>query len=98
MFLYASRPGAFPYPPAVRTLLEGWIFIALGMVVYSGTALAILSTARWYTTRVLGLALAAGIVSWALVQSSIAGAVFIIFVGLLILLPQIVYLILNREF
>ena len=58
LYLYACRPELFAIPPAFRIFLEGWLFIAMGFLVYLGTAMAGLSKAKWYTTKKVGLAFA----------------------------------------
>ena len=55
LYGYACRPALFPIPEPVKMLVDGWLYIALGLLVYLGTALSALSTARWYTTRIFGL-------------------------------------------
>ena len=97
-YWYASKPGVFPIPPRTRTLIEGWLFVAAGLVIYFGTALSVLSTARWYTTRIVGLAFAIFILIFALSQTSIPLCIVMIAVGLLILVSQVVHTFLTREF
>jgi len=58
LYWYACRPGLFPVPEPVYILVNGWFYVVTGMVVYLGTALSALSTARWYTSRIFGLAFA----------------------------------------
>lgn len=96
-YQYSCRPGLFMTPPPVRTFIEGWIFIALGFVAYLGTALVGLSEARWYTTKIFGLGFAFIIflmtLHWKL------GWVFAaLTIGIILLLSQIIYTFLNREF
>ena len=40
LFLYASRPGAMPYPPRLRHLAEGWVYVLLGLLVYFAVGVA----------------------------------------------------------
>lgn len=98
MYFYATRPGVLPWPFILRDFAEGWIFILLGMVVYFGAALTGLSTARWYTTRIFGLAFAAGIFFLPLATETLTGGIIIILLGLFILVAQTIDLFLNREF
>jgi hypothetical protein len=95
---YASRPGVLPMPPRTRTLVEGWLFVAAGLVVYFGTVLCALSTVRWYTTRIVGLAFATCILFFTLSQTSLALCIAMIAVGLVILVLQVVHTFLKREF
>ena len=88
----------FTIPPRTRTLIEGWIFVAAGLVIYFGTALSAISTVRWYTTRIVGVAFATFILIFALSQISITLCIVMIAVGLLILVSQVVHTFLTREF
>jgi len=97
-YWYTSKPGVFPMPPRTRTLIEGWIFVAAGLVIYFGTVLSALSTARWYTTRIVGLVFAACILFAALLQINLILCITVLTVGLVILVWQVVQTFLNREF
>jgi ABC-type transport system involved in multi-copper enzyme maturation permease subunit len=57
-YSYSCDPERFTMLPIKRVFIEGWLFILLGLVVYLGTALTGLSKARWYTTKIFGLAFA----------------------------------------
>ena len=46
LYWYACRSELFLVPPPGRIFIEGWLFIVLGLVVYLGTVLTGLSTAR----------------------------------------------------
>ena len=99
LYLYACRPGMFTIPPSYTNLIDGWLFIVLGMVVYLGTALSALSTARWYTTRIFGLALVTILILTMTVESSSRPwIVAIIIFTAAILLSQIIHTFLTREF
>ncbi len=97
-FWYACRQELLAVPPTIRIFIEGWIFIALGLVVYLGTCLAGLSRAKWYTTKIFGLAFAVLILVTALAQWQLILAFAAIIAGVLILLIQIIDTFLNREF
>ena len=96
-YIYASRPGIFPFPPTARVYIDGWIFILLGMFMYFGTALSDLSTARWYTTKICGIIFAffVSIIAFAL---SLTQCLAILIIALVILISQAVNIFLNREF
>jgi len=98
LYLYACRPGLFVPPPRIRVFWEGWFYIASGLVVYLGAALVGLSTVRWYTTRIFGLAFAALIVITTLVQCRLSLAFASVAVGVVVLLSQITDTFVNREF
>ena len=98
LFLHASRPGALQYLPRPQVLAEGWLMVALGMVVYLGAALSAISTARWYTTRIFPLAFAVGIVTLALVQWGLAWSIAVTLLALVVLGPQLLHAFLHREF
>lgn len=98
LYWYACRPGVFPVPEPLRMLVVGWLYVALGLVVYLGTALSALSTARWYTSRIFGLAFAilAILIIWS--QWHPAWIVALTVVAISILLVQTVAVFLSREF
>ncbi len=95
---YGRQPEILPLAPTARFFIEGWVFIALGFVIYLATALVGLSTARWYTTKLLGLAFALWIFITICAQWSLTLAFTTIIVGALVLLAQIFSTFLNREF
>lgn len=97
-YWYAHRSEYFPVPPTTRVFIEGWIFIVFGLVVYLGTALSGLSQARWYTTKMLGLAFSVLIFVTILVQWRLTLAFLAIIAGVVILLSQIIDTFLSREF
>ena len=98
LYWHASQPRLFAVPPPGRIFFEGWIFMAIGLVVYLGTALSGLSKARWYTTKMLALAFAVLIIVTALSQWKLSFAFLSVVAGIAILIVQIVDTFLNREF
>ena len=100
LYWYACRPDLFPVPESSQMLLNGWIYILMGLVVYLGTALSALSTARWYTSRIFGLAFAALAVFLILLQFQWRPAwiVTLTALTLVILLTQTMAAFLSREF
>ena len=98
LYWYACRPDLFPVPESRQMLVNGWIYIAMGLVVYLGTALSALSTARWYTTRVFGLAFAMLAVFIILLQWHPAWIAVLTVLTLVILLTQTMAAFLSREF
>jgi hypothetical protein len=97
-YWYARRSEYFPVPPTTRVFIEGWIFILWGFVVYLGTVLSGLSRARWYTTKMLGLAFSVLIFVTILAQWKLTLAFSAVIVGIVILLSQIIDTFLSREF
>ena len=97
LYWYACRSNAFGIPVPVRVFIDGLILIALGLVVYLGTALAGLSRVRWYTTKIFGLAFAA-LVLFQTVQCGLLWACVIMVVSIMILLSQVVDTFLKREY
>jgi hypothetical protein len=98
LYLYAAVPGRFMDPVLPGILGEGWLLIALGFILYLGTAVSSLQRARWYATRGFGLAFALTLV---VVSSSAAPfpAPFVfIGIGLAILGVQVYALMRSREF
>lgn len=97
-YLYAARPGTFPIPLRGQIFAEGWVLMLVGFILYFGVALSGLSRAKWYSTKMIGLAFSAFMITWAMVQMSFIGCLLMYAIGLLVLVPQITYAILNREF
>ena len=100
LYWYACQPDFFPVPESPLMLLNGWIYIVMGLAVYLGTALSALSTARWYTTRIFGLAFAALVTLAALFQFQWHPAWIAVLMALAIgiLLAQTMAAFLSREF
>ena len=98
LFKYASRPDLFMIPPPIRMIADGALLILLGLLIYCGTTLSALSKSRWYTTRVLGLVLAAVTVLAVSFTSSRPWVLATILIAAVILLPQIIHTFLTREF
>ena len=97
-YSYAAVPGRFYLPIFFKTYLEGWIYILAGLIAYWGTALAAISTAHIYTTRLLGLAVATGAIFLMVLQTSITGAVISAAVGAAVLIVQIFHTFMSREY
>ena len=98
LYWYAGQPEIFTVPQNSRVFIEGWIFIMLGFVTYLGTTLSGLSTAKWYSTKIFGLAFAAFVIIAVICQWRLVSAFATIIIGVLLLLSQIVDTFLNREF
>jgi len=98
LYWYSSRPQLFSTPPVKRVFIEGWLFILLGLVVYLGTALTGLSTARWYTSKIFGLAFAAIVIFPVILQWQLGWAFALIIISTLILLSQTINAFSEREF
>ncbi len=97
-YWFASQPRLFPVPPPSRVLTEGWIFVMIGLVIYFGTALSGLSLARWYTTKMVGLAFAFLILVTALSQWKLSFAFVSVIIGIAVLVVQIIDTFLSREY
>jgi hypothetical protein len=98
LYWYACRSELFLMPPPGRIFIEGWLSIMLGLVVYLGTALAALSTARWYTTKIFGLAFATVVICMIFLQWWLSWAFAMVIIGIVVLLSQTIDTFLNREF
>ncbi|MHC4110164.1 MAG: hypothetical protein ACYSUY_03765 [Planctomycetota bacterium] len=98
LYWYACRPELFKVPPPGSIFFEGWLFIVLGLVAYLGAALVDLSLARWYTTKIFGLAFATIIFFMAIFQWRLSWAFAMVIIGIVVLLSQIIDTFLNREF
>jgi len=98
IYWYASRVEAFKVPLPFRVFFEGCIFIIMGFVIYLGTALSGLSRAKWYTTKIFGIAFVVTLLFVIFAQLTLAGAVLIITFSVVILLSQIIHTFLLREF
>ena len=97
-YSYSCRPERFTMLPIKRVFIEGWLFVLLGLIVYLGTALTGLCNARWYTTKIFGLAFATVIICATIFEWRIGWAFAAIIIGAVILLSQIIDTISNREF
>lgn len=98
LYFYSCLPGVFWTPPALRFLLEGWLFIFFGFELYLAAALCGLSNARWYTTKIFTLAFAAVVLLAIIGQWRLIWAIAILAIGALIILIQLFDTFLNREF
>lgn len=98
LYWHVCRSDLFMVPPPGRIFIEGWLFIALGLVAYLGSALVDLSLARWYTTKIFGLAFATIVISMAIFQWRLSWAFAMVIIGIVVLLSQIIDTFLNREF
>lgn len=98
IYWYACRQGTFAIPQTSRTFIEGCIFIMLGVVTYLGTALSGMSTAKWYTTKIFGLAFATIVIILIFSQWRLTSAFAVITASTAILLVQIFAIFLKREF
>jgi len=97
-YSYSCDPERFTMLPIKRVFIEGWLFVLLGLIVYLGTALTGLSKARWYTTKIFGLAFATVIICATIFEWRIGWAFAAIIIGAVILLSPIIDTISNREF
>jgi hypothetical protein len=98
LYWYACRPGLLLIPEPIQVLVNGWIYIVMGLVVYLGTSLSALSVARWYTTRIFALAFATLAVFVILVQWHLGWVLVLAVLAIVILLVQTVAAFLGREF
>lgn len=97
-YLYAAAPGRLYLPVFFETYLRGWIFILMGLIAYWGTALSAVSTTHFYTTRLLGMAIAVAIIVFICLQISLIGAVVCVLAGAGVLILQIMDTFFAREF
>jgi len=97
-FWYASQPGIFTVPPALRFFFEGWFLLSLGFLVYIGTALVALSRKRWYATKIFPLAFVTIAICMVILQWNLIWAFIVLIISALILLTQITHTFSNREF
>lgn len=98
LYWYTCRSELFVVPPPGRVFIEGWLFIVLGLVAYLGAALTALSTARWYTTKIFGLAFATVVICMIFIQWRLSWAFAMVIIGIVVLLSQIIDAFLKREF
>ena len=98
LYRYAGRLELFVVPPPARFFIQGWLFIVLGLVAYLGAALTALSTARWYTTKIFGLAFATVVLCITFLHWRLSLAFAMVIIGIVVLLSQIIDAFLNREF
>ncbi len=84
-------------PPYSRILVDGYIYVSFGLVVYLATALAGLMSTRWYTTRFFCFVWAF-LIFMCVVQSSLAMALIWLVAGLLVLIVLLWDQFKRREF
>jgi ABC-type transport system involved in multi-copper enzyme maturation permease subunit len=98
-YLHACRPALFLYPPTPRTLVQGWMFISLGLLAYAGVTLATAGEKNRYAVKIAGSAFAAVICLLAVINFyCMALSIAIVLFGLIILTANIIDTFLNREF
>jgi len=97
-YLYISRPGLLVYPLRPQNYIEGWVFMIIGLIVYSGTALSGISRAKWYTTKIFSIIFAGVIIEFVFDQPNLFCGFLVILLGLLILLSGITHSFINRQF
>lgn len=97
-YSYAAVPGRFYMPIFFKIYLDGWMYILAGLIAYWGTSLSAVSTTHIYTTRLLGLAIATGVIFLVVLQTSITAAVIWAATGACVLIVQIFHTFLSREF
>ncbi len=96
-YWYASQSSIWFTPLTGRLLTKGWIFIALGFVVYLGVAVAGLSTERWYTTKLFSLGLVLIVYIACVSEWRLWLILIFLVIGILILLLQVTEKFLNRQ-
>ncbi len=97
-YWYLTRPDIVPIPLSFRILLEGWVFILLGVLIYSGTAVSGLSTGKWFGTKMFSLIFAIIVMIIAFISQGLLGFTITIIIGLAILMPQLFNMFMNKEF
>lgn len=97
-FWHLTKPGVLPIPPPLRVLIEGWVFVLMGVMIYSGTAVSGLSKGRWFGTKMLSLISAFLVMFIAFVGQGLFGFTITIVIGLAILLPQLFNMFMYKEF
>ncbi|HUV62656.1 MAG TPA: hypothetical protein VMW24_02100 [Sedimentisphaerales bacterium] len=98
LYWYACQLEVFTVPPPARVFIHGWILVIMGLLTYLGTALSGLSEARWYTTKIFGIAFAVIIVGVTTGEWSLARALAVIAFGAALLLSQLFDTFATREF
>ena len=98
IYVYGNQVKSTGFPPNPQVLWEGWLFITLGYTLYLGTALAAMSTTRWYTTRFFGLIFTALIMFVVFLQSNVLTAFGLLLMCMAILMVQLFSLFSLREF
>jgi len=98
LFWQGTRPGFLPVPLPARHFVEGWLIVTQGLVFYLGAALAGLSRAKWYTTKLVSLAFALWIIGAVAGQRLLVWVVIIIVTAAAVMLYQLFNSFLKREF
>ncbi len=98
VYLYTTVPGRFPAPILPRVLGEGWLMVALGFVLYLGTAGLILNRGRWYGVKAFSLIFALILVILSSDATPFPSPFLFIGIGLAVLGTQVYALMRSREF
>ncbi|MHB0946277.1 MAG: hypothetical protein ACYC3B_03810 [Sedimentisphaerales bacterium] len=97
-YLYIHDKPFFQTPPTIRIFWKGLLFLVFGYVSYLAIAMAVLSKAKWYTTKMLSVAFGIWMFMTAALQWHLYWSWITIIVAAAILLVQITDVFLNREF
>ena len=97
-YLCMTRPGELLVPFSLHIFIQGWAFLLAGFLIYVGTAVSGLSTGKLFGTKMFYLLFAIIVTSFAFGPKSISGFVIVILAGLAILLPQLLNMIISREY
>ncbi|HEG44503.1 MAG TPA: hypothetical protein ENH94_10695 [Phycisphaerales bacterium] len=95
---YLTRPDIVPIPLSFRILLEGWAFVLIGILIYSGTAVSGLSRGRWFGTKMFYLIFAIIVMIIAFISQGLLGFTITIVIGLAVLLVQLFNMFMSKEF
>jgi hypothetical protein len=96
-YLYATVPGRFLEPIMHRVLGEGWLMIALGFVLYLGTAGSILNRGHWYAMKAFSLVFALTLVLVAVAEAPYPAPFVFIGIGSAVLGIQVYALMRSKE-
>lgn len=98
LFWLANSPDYFPIPLSKRCFIQGWLVVGMGLLFYLGAGLAGLSKARWFTTKLTGLAFALWMFITLIAQWQLAWGFGTLAIGAAVLLCLMREKFLNRQF
>jgi len=97
LFATAAFAGILPLPPQARTLFHGLLLPVLGYVVYMGTGVTCLTSARWYRERLIGVLSAVLILIFSVFCVGVPGGVPIVVLAVCALTVALHHAFLAKE-
>ncbi len=98
VYWYSQQIRLSSFPPHHRVLVEGWIYLAMGCLVYLATALSALNAARWYASKFAPFGFVFLVYAAVVTQGHIPTALMIQGLGIGLLLIQLAHTFNTKAF